>query len=793
MGQIVGGAAKPKRCNLSKLSQLGTPAAGEHILVSSDNSMNAAGQGYFDCYVVGDGYTAAVELELHYISDAQNVFFNKDTSGVNSENVQDAIDELYLMSEGGSVTYNTTLYESDIVLLDDGTTSSLNNFYTSDYISLKNVVSIATSGLLNMTSGYAGLLFFNAEKNLIYSPLCFGSIPTSIDMSNYEEAKYLRFCGKSDAYITLTISNSVTDNEIIESEESTITKIYNSSYAVKQGNVLKQDGGVTTGNSTYSITSHINISGVSRITTTGLFSGSVYAGVVLFADDMSTVIQYINGTSDVTITDSSVTYMRAMFTTGSTTQEIVVYLDGVKYYIDSDNIKVGDTTLTDKIEEIDSTINELESLSYTGSDATISGVLDYDGNIVTLGSWKYQTITIPQGYNKVTFSGLYGVQNNYSGGGIFNSSDELLTHLNVYGDILLDAYDDASYIILCYHSSYTASASLTLSTYSPSEFTYVYNPTGTKLRLAADINNNVIFKNANYKNVVILGNSLTWHEYNTSLDWYGTNRSMASTTPQVSWPYQLQRILANREDDASVVGVMCRLWERAGDGNRTPSVIQDLLDAALSEDVDLIIFRTGENAIVSNVNTFASEIESLIDYCLSIATTADVVMTSCFWHNTNKDSAIEQVATERNYPYITTGARFSYHKEIKGDFMIDDTDDSEKMLDNSSVIAHTNDVGFYMFCDYLASVLGYKEELLGEMHNITISSTLTNGYTIKETKAQRYALVTILVSESSEPSISVVDGDGNAVTTSVHTISVDDYTFAFTFIQPNSDVEVTLS
>lgn len=64
MGQIVGGAAKPKRCNLNKLSQLGTPAAGEYILVSSDNSMNAAGQGNFDCYIVGDGTTAATELEL---------------------------------------------------------------------------------------------------------------------------------------------------------------------------------------------------------------------------------------------------------------------------------------------------------------------------------------------------------------------------------------------------------------------------------------------------------------------------------------------------------------------------------------------------------------------------------------------------------------------------------------------------------------------------------------------------------------------------------------------------------
>lgn len=67
MGQIIGGAAKPKRCNKSKLSQLGTPAAGEHILVSSNNSMNAAGQGNFDCYIIGNGRDAATSLELKTI------------------------------------------------------------------------------------------------------------------------------------------------------------------------------------------------------------------------------------------------------------------------------------------------------------------------------------------------------------------------------------------------------------------------------------------------------------------------------------------------------------------------------------------------------------------------------------------------------------------------------------------------------------------------------------------------------------------------------------------------------
>lgn len=69
MGQIVGLNAKCKRANLNALGSVPTPATGEHILVSSDNSMNAAGQGNFDCYIVGDGSSAATALEMKPIEN----------------------------------------------------------------------------------------------------------------------------------------------------------------------------------------------------------------------------------------------------------------------------------------------------------------------------------------------------------------------------------------------------------------------------------------------------------------------------------------------------------------------------------------------------------------------------------------------------------------------------------------------------------------------------------------------------------------------------------------------------
>lgn len=69
---------------MNQLSQMPTPAAGEYILVSSDNSMNAAGQGNFDCYIEGDNTHTASELELKSINDLVS-YWSDDT--IDSENV----------------------------------------------------------------------------------------------------------------------------------------------------------------------------------------------------------------------------------------------------------------------------------------------------------------------------------------------------------------------------------------------------------------------------------------------------------------------------------------------------------------------------------------------------------------------------------------------------------------------------------------------------------------------------------------------------------------------------------
>lgn len=67
MGQIRGKKPHISACNIRSLSSFGTPYAGMHILVSTDNSATEDGQGNFDAYVVGDGVKAATALPLKEI------------------------------------------------------------------------------------------------------------------------------------------------------------------------------------------------------------------------------------------------------------------------------------------------------------------------------------------------------------------------------------------------------------------------------------------------------------------------------------------------------------------------------------------------------------------------------------------------------------------------------------------------------------------------------------------------------------------------------------------------------
>lgn len=199
MGQIVSSAAKPKRCNLQSLSQFGTPAAGEYILVSSDNSMNAAGQGNFDCYVVGDGTTAATTLTLHKI-DKYEDFVALLNSITSYENVDDG-EEVVFTDDNGTEEYakidENGLRAKSLKYLDGAeykdVKTELNSKIGNDYISVSEVAGTEKAAL-----------FTSDDESETYA---------KIDKDGVHAKKYYLLNGSElETGATLYVSESGSDN-----------------------------------------------------------------------------------------------------------------------------------------------------------------------------------------------------------------------------------------------------------------------------------------------------------------------------------------------------------------------------------------------------------------------------------------------------------------------------------------------------------------------------------------------------------------------------------------------------
>lgn len=189
MGQIISSAAKPKRCNLNQLSQLGTPAAGEYILVSSDNSMNAAGQGNFDCCIVGNGTTAASELEVKKIEPDLEV-------------LKASFERIWNFTDGG-IEENVLLYL--------GNTGATEGLFVTPYIDITDIKTHKWRWFAGTDrSGYSGniaslrLEYFDANKTYL-SYYSYTSDPRTItpNAGMQENGKYIRitFVMTGDCYL----------------------------------------------------------------------------------------------------------------------------------------------------------------------------------------------------------------------------------------------------------------------------------------------------------------------------------------------------------------------------------------------------------------------------------------------------------------------------------------------------------------------------------------------------------------------------------------------------------------
>ena len=302
---------------------------------------------------------------------------------------------------------------------------------------------------------------------------------------------------------------------------------------------------------------------------------------------------------------------------------------------------------------------------------------------------------------------------------------------------------------------------------------FVYDNEGNPYRIKV-INGGLYPVSLNYKKAVALGNSLTAHGLAENIGYYADGWPMAASVEETGWVYMFEQVLKSKVKTAELKPHSIYDWEI----DYLNVDLSVLLDEALTPDVDLIIFRAGENnSNVTSVDEYFEGIDRLLRYIINKCPAATIVMTSLFWHNAIKESAIVRAANKYGLTYIYT-ENVGKQKCRIGDY----TKGSDGLLHkivNNGVANHMNDIGFSQWVTILSNSLGY--EFKSNLRNVVVKDDNSIGYACFD----KWAVGGVFNITTNATTV-IASHSGGQINVTNHNDGV------FTFIMPNENVNITL-
>lgn len=175
-------------------------------------------------------------------------------------------------------------------------------------------------------------------------------------------------------------------------------------------------------------------------------------------------------------------------------------------------------------------------------------------------------------------------------------------------------------------------------------------------------------------NILILGNSITYHVPDQSLGWNG-NWGMAASSADNDFESKLTQKL-QKEYDAKVTAKNIAVWEN--DFKYDMNQFSDISN----QKYDILIIRLGENVNVKSTHfaEYEKELNALINRFKSQNT--KVIVTGTVWSSPEKDNIQEKVAKQNGYAFIPML-----------EFQADPKNYATGKFANEQVAAHPSDYG----------------------------------------------------------------------------------------------------
>lgn len=227
-----------------------------------------------------------------------------------------------------------------------------------------------------------------------------------------------------------------------------------------------------------------------------------------------------------------------------------------------------------------------------------------------------------------------------------------------------------------------------------------------------------------YRHALFLGNSMCYSAVNTGSfpHVYGAY-GMAASRRENDFVHQFVSMMQVSSPGMTFSTRYSADWETAHH-----TFTYSNLDASFTTDTDLIVIRLGEN--VSSLTNYEADFETLIQYCISKAPRARILVTGLWWYGNNAQDLLQYTAA------LNTGADwvgFEYQDTVTSltragmGYNQYGDDNVWHPITESGVDIHPNDYGMFLMAQAMFNRLNAPAAFL---NNIFIDTGRTSGGTV---------------------------------------------------------------
>lgn len=229
----------------------------------------------------------------------------------------------------------------------------------------------------------------------------------------------------------------------------------------------------------------------------------------------------------------------------------------------------------------------------------------------------------------------------------------------------------------------------------------VYKTDGTAYRQYLDDNMDLYYVPVIPRKFACIGNSITMHGYNETVNWLVSDRGMAASRVDYDYCHRLRSYFQEHGGSTTLESQYgFWRWETASDRDST----LNYLDNVLSDDLDLVVIQLGENA--SDLTTLYEDFKSLIAYVRNLCPRAFLVVVGESFGSTEKDDIKKKACADTNVAFADVSGYLSLSNYKAGmGTTIYKSDGTTFTVTNGGVAKHPGNVGMRCIAQAILRVL----------------------------------------------------------------------------------------